>query len=197
MTTIYLEPNQVPAFLRGAYKGKQFSAQVCTEIEIDNHAGYWDGGSRTTFEVVRHDGKRLSLCDTSQHPLFKRPGETSYKMVPGFVIVEHSIFCGRDMGLRFHVHPDDVVKMLPNMTQEESLSRDAKIVLYATGAFKSSYGGISNYRYHEARRETGISLERWEAAKAGLIEAGYLNKAGAITTKGKNASQAIRSFPAE
>jgi hypothetical protein len=31
------------------------------------------------------------------------------------------------------------------------------------------------------------SREEWDASKAELIQAGYLNKAGAITNKGRNA----------
>jgi hypothetical protein len=38
-----------------------------------------------------------------------------------------------------------------------------------------------------AGEKTFPSREQWNAAKQALIEAGYLNKAGAITVKGKNA----------
>jgi hypothetical protein len=57
----------------------------------------------------------------------------------------------------------------------------------ATAGLKSSYGGIPNLRYYESHRRTGITQERWDNAKAACIAAGLLNKAGAITVKGRNA----------
>ena len=63
-------------------------------------------------------------------------------------------------------------------------------VTHATCSLKSSYGGVSNYRFHEARRYTGITAERYEAAKASLIARKLLNKAGAVTVEGQNARPA-------
>jgi hypothetical protein len=60
----------------------------------------------------------------------------------------------------------------------------------ATCGLKPSYNGIANFRLHEARRHTGISPERYEAAKASRIARKFLNKAGAVTTAGRNARPA-------
>jgi hypothetical protein len=60
-------------------------------------------------------------------------------------------------------------------------------VLLATAGLKPSYGGDGDFRFHEAHRRRGIGREAWDTAKAECIAAGWLNKAGAITPRGRNA----------
>lgn len=67
------------------------------------------------------------------------------------------------------------------------LTVDEKIVLSATRSLKSSYNGLSNYRFHEASQTTGITQARWGAALGSLKARKLLNAAGAITDEGKNA----------
>jgi len=83
-----------------------------------------------------------------------------------------------------YAHPADITK---SIEEKASLSKDELIVLVATRSLKSSYAGISNYRFHSASGQLGITLDRWNAAKESCISKGLLNKAGAITTAGKNA----------
>lgn len=61
------------------------------------------------------------------------------------------------------------------------------VVLVATRSIKPTYGGISNYRFHTARRETGITPDQWDAAKQMLICRGLLKPSTAITDAGRNA----------
>jgi len=56
-----------------------------------------------------------------------------------------------------------------------------------TSRYKNTYGGETNIRYKEAKRETGISQDAWNTALASLKTSKLLNKAGAITTAGRNA----------
>jgi len=67
----------------------------------------------------------------------------------------------------------------------KALSDHEKIVMIATRGLKSSYAGISNYRFHEANKDTGISSDQWDAAKQNLIGKKYINARGALTTLGK------------
>ena len=60
------------------------------------------------------------------------------------------------------------------------------MVFIAPRSYKSSYAGVSNYRYIEALRETGISAEDWERSKAECQQMGLLDKRGAITVEGRN-----------
>ncbi len=68
------------------------------------------------------------------------------------------------------------------------------VVLVATRAYKPSYGGITNYRFHTASRETGITQEAWDAAKQRLLRAGLLKPSNAITDAGRDAVVQFSSF---
>lgn len=94
------------------YRGRTFRYRL-TESPMDVRS-YWDGGSRDYFAIVR-------LADRAVLPIpaqsgFDRalPGADAVPMRPGFAIVEHSIFCGKDLGLTLYLHPADVQPgMLP------------------------------------------------------------------------------------
>jgi hypothetical protein len=123
-------------------------------------------------------------------------GDRVVELLPSIVVVEHSMFCGQDMGLTFYVHPDNAAKLLP--VPRADLTPLERMVLYASGAFKSSYGGRDRYEmarddYHCERLLAGMpypSRAEWDNAKAALIAGGFLNKAGAITPAGRNAAKA-------
>jgi len=194
MKTIHLEPNQVPAMLRGGYSGRKFQAEICESVTVGNHQGYWDGGSRDVFHVIRTvDGARLGLSDVSQHPGNVQPGSVTYRVDPGYVVVEHSMFCGKDAGLRFYVNPADAVAMLP--APGDPLTLLERLILHATKDLKSSYGGRDRYQmavdypsqFGRDFEEMTPSRDQWDEAKSRLIGRKLLNKAGAITTSGKNA----------
>jgi hypothetical protein len=93
------------------------------------------------------------------------------------------------VGQRSYVHifvpSGTLARYLPAVSEE--LTDDESIVLCATACLKASYGGVSNLRYREAHRITSITEERWDTAKAALIDRKLLNRAGAITSKGRNA----------
>jgi len=103
---------------------------------------------------------------------------------PGIVIVKHSIFCGKDTGITIYANANELVPLLPAKAE---LTSHENTVLTFTRSYKSSYAGVSNYRFYEASRATGIKIDEWNAAKAALIERKLLNKAGAITPAGRNA----------
>jgi len=193
MNTIHLEANQVPATLKGAYDGRMFKAHVCEQVTIPSTAGLWDGGSREYYKLIRlADGQATPFPNQSEAPWGARK-EILFNITPDFVVVEHSIFCGKDMGLTFYVHPSNAIKLLPAPVELTAIER---LVLDATRSLKSSYMGrdryqmkLEDYRY-SADAKNGIAFPtraQWEQAKADLYAKGFLNKAGAITVKGKNA----------
>ena len=113
---------------------------------------------------------------------------------PDYAIVRHTIFRGKDMGLTFYIHPDNAAQLLPAPAAE--LPPVQKLVLKYTKERKASYNGqdryamaASDWRYYgkDWQLDAMPSRDDWQAAKEALIVAGYLNKAGAITVKGKNA----------
>lgn len=172
------------------YHGHTFKLEIRSHIRLTG--AYWSGGSKSDYALYNTDiNKAVSLPDAPflQHSQLH---ETDIEIPQNFIIVEHSIFCGKDSGITFYVSPKANTHLLPGKSPE--LSRNERIVLYATRLLKSSYAGISNYRYHEANRETGISLADWNSTKQTLINKGMLNTAGAITNSGKNAIDGLWSL---
>ncbi|MGW8177472.1 MAG: hypothetical protein ACWGQW_01560 [bacterium] len=164
-----------------SYRGKKIKLSTDVPSRLDS---YWDGGSRDYFGFYQLSTGTTYDVD-SNHPFFEsnRPRHLE-KLPPGIVLVKHSIFCGKDMGITIYANNDDLTPMLPPKVE---LTPHEKIVLEYTRSYKASYAGVSNYRFVEAKRSTGIKLDEWEAAKALLIEKKLLNKRGAITPAGRNA----------
>lgn len=187
MQTIHLEPNMVPPALRGSYSGKSFKARICEKVTIPSTAGLWEGGSRDTYRIIELEtGRTVEPINHNAAPWNSARHDVEVTLKPGIAIVEHTIFCGKDLGLTFYIHPDNAAKLLPKPAE---LTAFELIVLKATASYKSSYGGMD--RYEMARRDSpGDSYptrDEWAAAKQTLINLGMLTKAGAITPKGRNA----------
>jgi hypothetical protein len=172
MNTIYLEPNMVPATLRAGYDGKKFKAVVATEMTIPADAGLWEGGSRETYRVIGLEtGRTIDAVNHNAAPWDSGRKGIAVKLEPGIAVVCHSMFCGKDMGLTFYVHPDNAAKLLPAPVE---VTPHERVVLRATAHFKSSYAGQD--RYQMARRDYDIgkyleangalypTREQWESA---------------------------------
>lgn len=190
---IALENSQVPAHLRGTYNGRKFSAVVTDSVTIPAQAGNWGGGSRDTYKLVNVEtGAAMDASDNISAPWDSGRQDRVVNLRPGFAVILHSMFCGKDMGLTFYVHPENAAKLLP--APSAALSAHESIVLEATCSFKSSYMGKDrfemmgeNARYDAKLKATFPTREQWDAAKASLIGKGLLNKAGAVTVAGRNA----------
>ena len=164
-----------------SYNGRKFKLSTKIPRKLDS---YWSGGSRDFYAFYElATGKSFDV--EGNHPYFEanRPRELE-KLPPGVVLVRHSIFCGKDTGITIYASSSDLAPLLPPSVE---LTEDERTVLQYTRSYKSSYGGISNYRWHEANRHNGITLERWDTAKSLLIGKKLLNKRGAITVAGRNA----------
>jgi hypothetical protein len=178
---IYLEANQVPNHLKFGYSGKSFKAEVCEKVYIPSYAGNWDSGSRDTYSAIElATGKSIAASNNYSAPWDNDRKDQHIALRSGFAVIRHSIFCGRDMGLTFYVHPEDAVKLLPQQTSD--LSDIERKVLKIIKSYKSAY------RVDEARRQ-GVSEAQYREAMVTLQAQDLLDKRGAITTKGKNAAQ--------
>jgi hypothetical protein len=145
---------------------------------------YWDGGSRDYWAIMNLSTNNYKMVPENGTP-FVNNGKIFRisKLPPNFAIINYHT--GRVHLLRIYVNKDNLSKMIPQTTNE--LPWAEKVVLAATAGLKSSYGGISNYRYYEANKDVGITKQEWESAKASLIGKRLLNSAGAITGDGRNA----------
>ena len=162
------------------YKGRTFKLSTSIPSRLTS---YWSGGSKDYYCFYElATGKTMSV--ETNHPFFNKNAPRELENLPkGIVIVNHTKSCGKDIGITIFANKEDLTPMLP---PKQEVSEDETIVLQFTRGYKSSYQGISNYRFHEATLRTSITEERWEKAKASLITKKLLNKRGAITAAGKN-----------
>ena len=185
--TIYLEPNQVPAVLRGNYSGKRFSVHVVDSVTVPAHAGLWSGGNRDVWDVIGIDGNRFRLSD-GDAAWNGTQQEKKIALVSGMIVRRHSQGAYTDM--TFYIHPETAVKLLPPPAPE--LTPQEREVLRATKSYKSSYGGRDRYQMSQDDRRYDdkvpqMTRAQWDEAKASLIAKNLLNKSGAITVAGRNA----------
>jgi len=180
---IYLDPTpEVKAMAHRAfpgYTGRTF--KLNNSGRPVNMTSRWDGGSRDYF-VVLQLGTNTTKAIPQNGTMFDHVNVESTPVLPGFIILEESIFRGKNMGITFHVNPENAIAFLPppiDLTDVE------KLVLRLTKNLKASYDGRKP-RVDEARRQ-GVSESNFKAVQNTLIGKKLLNKAGAITTLGKNA----------
>jgi len=195
-TTIHLDPTMVPATLRGEYSGRQFRAQVSTQGYVPADAGLWSGGSCSHYTLIElSTGRAVAFPGQQSAPWDAGRKSLEFDLPRGFVVREHVVFCGKDLGLRFTVHPEDAAPLLPKPVD---LSHVERLVLMATVGFKSSYGGQDRYQMAQnayapcwkapdPNKPAFPTRQAWDAAKADLATRGLLDKRGAITVAGRNA----------
>lgn len=164
------------------YTGRKVRISTNIPERLDS---YWDEGSIRYYSFYQlSTGKCQDVH--SNHPFFEKNQPSVLKSLPrDIIIVMHQIFCGKDMGITIYANQEDLTPLLPSGYDSE-LTREEKIVLIATRSYKSSYAGVSNYRFYEANRQTGITSVQWETAKSNLINKGLLDKRGSITANGRN-----------
>lgn len=99
------------------YRGRKYAVEARSyPLDVSS---YWSGGSRSYFVMVD-----LSTMRTIPIPengsgyvrSFVPEGAKGVDIKPGYAIVEHVWFCGKDFGLRIHIHPDNLPKFLPAAT---------------------------------------------------------------------------------
>jgi len=193
--TMYIERYAIPGVILASYpdyRGRKFKLTPCASVKLTG--AYWDGGSRSFYAAVHLDtGNVTSACPAITDPFAHTDpmgtrGPAVVVIPERTVIVARHVYCGRDSGIEIFARPSDVAPMLP--VPASALTEERRIVLHYTRSLKPSYAGISDYRFDSAKRETGISREAWDRAKAALIASKHLTKAGAITNLGRNAPRA-------
>lgn len=97
-----------------SYKGRKFRIAAKDAVSLQDLN--WSGGTRSQYRGCTLDGKSSGAADgyNARAP-WDNPAEGATIPIPvGFALVEHVIFCGKDLGLRIYVNPADMPKLLPN-----------------------------------------------------------------------------------
>ena len=184
MSWIHLDRKDptVDRIIRAAFPEHKGRSVVCTVATSFKCWGTnWDSGNKRDYVVVKLDTMEARTVPEAPWLEPSPMHDHQIELPPGIVVVVD--VTGRWSHLEIIARNENITPMLP---PPDTLPMCEKIVLMATAAYKSSYAGISNYRYHEAHERTGITLADWNAAKESLINKKLLTKAGAITVDGRN-----------
>jgi hypothetical protein len=88
------------------------------KIRVDNRIpksldSYWDGGSKSSFVFYNiMTGETVPVH--TNHPMFEAgmPRDLDVELPAHVCIVEHVIFCGKDIGIYIHVNVPEAPKAL-------------------------------------------------------------------------------------
>jgi len=178
---LYTDASEVKEIIKHTfpeYNGKNISVSTFEgPMELRS---YWDSGARDFWSIINLTTNRSKTIPENGSPFIPKVFKIS-KLPPNFAVVQWSK--GRYEQVIVYVNRDNLSKLLPD---KKEVSWAEKVVLCVTRSLKSSYGGVSDYRFKEALKDTGITKVEWDQAKTALISKGMLNKAGAITNDGKN-----------
>ena len=83
------------------YKGRKVFLEPAEKAPKELRS-YWDGGSKDSYAFYNLDTKQTLMVHTN-HPFFE-PGQPSRLegLPPHIVLVEHTIFCGKDCGITLY-----------------------------------------------------------------------------------------------
>jgi len=185
-TTIHVDPADVRPIIEAtfpAYRGAKVQVRAAETVLLTGLN--WSGGSRNRYAACTLDGRASGNAGSGNAaPPWRNPVEGAPVAVPaGFVLVQHCMFCGKDLGLRIYVNPSDMPKMLPP-AEGNDLSRVEQDLL------KLIRSCISSYRREEWTR-SGHSLALYEPTVAALKAKGFLTAGGGLSLKGKNAAAGL------
>lgn len=92
------------------WKGRKVFVLAATSYQMSN---YWSEGSRNFVKAYSlTKGVAADPSGIAQTP-FHASAHARVEIPKDAVLVEHSIFCGKDTGVTIYVHPDNLVKFLP------------------------------------------------------------------------------------
>ena len=104
-------PQQLKAVVKSLTRRQKGSICVADQVSIGSMQ--WDSGSRELYTVVElATGRSQQWSDDRPWPE-NMHGAGKATMRPGYVIVRHGTFMGKDSFPTIYAHADDVTKMLP------------------------------------------------------------------------------------
>ena len=87
------------------YKGRTYRLYKQASVTLSDLN--WSGGTRSWYAAVNVADMNVGHLVWNKHPMDpKNPEGTRIDIPPNMIVVEHSHFCGKDMGLKFYVNPE-------------------------------------------------------------------------------------------
>jgi hypothetical protein len=120
--TSYIEADNTAKRLAKAaypsYRGRKIKVQPISPEHTIDVRSYWDGGSRDYFAFVNLATGEVSSQVPAQSAYDRQIGGADRVSLPrGIACVQHTIFCGKDLGLRLIVRADDLA---PSLTEHSA-----------------------------------------------------------------------------
>jgi hypothetical protein len=175
-------PARIIAATFPSYSGRSFRLNVSDEpLDLYPH---WAKGGMSEFKLI--DMLTMEVRTVTPRGTRKKPDPI--RLPEHILAVENRFENGIDAGIIIHCDPRDCSEEL-KPTRVVGLSADEFIVLFYTARYKASFGYDYKHRQTRAKRETGITLSRWDEAREALRKRGLLNAKYAITPAGRNELQ--------
>ena len=161
------------------YKGKKIKV-VIGDIPT-NLSSYWSNGSReyyVFYNLANGNAKAVPESGSGFGKYPDTPKVNTQSMPDAVVLVNHTIFSGKDLGITIYAKPGAVEPLLPP-PDDNSLSNEEIFTMILIRSLKSFA------RKEEAGRY-GVSTKQYEDAVKSLQVKGYVAKNGSLSTDGKN-----------
>ena len=110
--TMKLNKSQVRDILKATfpeYRGRTFRIEFTPTVSFYNTN--WSGGTRNIYVAVWSDGRTAKF--NAPAPWVNVIEGQTIDMPQNVLIVEHTIFCGKDLGITIYAHPVHLPKWLP------------------------------------------------------------------------------------
>ena len=106
----------VKQIITSAFPGAKTRRPVGIETKTSYHVhDYWDGGSRTYCAFLRLSDMQAVSSEALPEAARQQNGNPfnlpigNLPLSPGYAVIEHVIFCGKDLGYRIILHPNNLL----------------------------------------------------------------------------------------
>lgn len=95
-----------------AFASKKRETRIVVTEKVTFHNTFWDGGSKSDYVAVKLSSNEAATLDVGSSPWNAVAEGKTVTLEPGFAIVEHSVFCGKESPLTVYLHPSNVTEKL-------------------------------------------------------------------------------------
>ncbi len=111
MNTYKISRKQAEPIIKASfptYRGRKIQVEFTDRVTFYNTN--WSGGTRSQYVALKADGRQAMLHAPA--PWVNAAEGRTVELLPGVVVVKHTICCGEDCGLHIYAHPTFAPKWL-------------------------------------------------------------------------------------
>ena len=91
-----------------SWRGRKVAVEITEQVYI--YDTNWSGGTRNQYAALQSNNEFKTF--EAPAPWNNRAEGSCVAMRPGMMIVCHTMFCGKDAGIRIYIHPVNAPKWL-------------------------------------------------------------------------------------